>query len=50
MTTTSKVKYVSTTALSKELKMNVKETFNIFLENGSINRMDDQWVLTEKGK
>jgi hypothetical protein len=50
MTTTSKVKYVSTTALSKELKMNVKETFNIFLANGLINRVDDQWVLTEKGK
>jgi hypothetical protein len=50
MTTTSKVKYVSTTALSKELKMNVKETFNIFLENGLINRVDEQWMLTEKGK
>ncbi|MEG9294954.1 glycerol kinase [Mangrovibacillus sp. Mu-81] len=50
MTTTSKVKYVSTTALSKELKTNVKETFNIFLANGLINRVDDQWVLTEKGK
>jgi hypothetical protein len=50
MTTTSKVKYVSITALSKELKMNVKETFNIFLENGLINRVDEQWVLTEKGK
>ncbi|MEI2664052.1 glycerol kinase [Rossellomorea sp. LJF3] len=50
MSTTGKVKYVSTTALSKELKINVKDMFNIFLANGFINRVDDYWVLTEKGK
>ncbi|CAN7534649.1 glycerol kinase [Rossellomorea sp. LjRoot5] len=50
MSTTDKVRYVSTTALSKELKINVKEMFNIFLANGFINRVDDNWMLTEKGK
>ena len=49
MSTTDKVKYLSTTALSKELNLNVKEMFNIFLKNGFINRVDDNWVLTEKG-
>ncbi|SDK47227.1 glycerol kinase [Sediminibacillus albus] len=50
MSATDKVKYISTTALSKELNMNVKEVFQICLSNGLINRKDDTWVLTEKGK
>lgn len=50
MSTMNKIKYLSTTALSKELKMNVKEVFQIFLNDGLIERNNDNWVLTEKGK
>ncbi|SEQ49130.1 hypothetical protein SAMN05216232_2599 [Virgibacillus subterraneus] len=50
MATTNQVKYFSTTALSKELKMNVKEVFQILLDNGLIVRANDNWLLTEKGK
>ncbi|MRH41573.1 glycerol kinase [Aquibacillus halophilus] len=50
MSTSNKVKYISTTALSKELKMNVKEVFQIFLANGLINRVEENWVLTDNGR
>ncbi|WP_226036713.1 hypothetical protein [Aquibacillus saliphilus] len=30
--------------------MNIKEVFQIFLANGLINRVDDNWVLTENGE
>ncbi|MCP8615243.1 glycerol kinase [Salirhabdus salicampi] len=50
MSATNKVKYISTTVLSKELKMNVKEIFEILLKNGMIKRVDENWILTDKGK
>ncbi|WP_246050068.1 glycerol kinase [Aquibacillus sediminis] len=50
MSVTNKIKYISTTALSKELKMNVKEVFQILLDQGLIERIDGNWVLTENGK
>ncbi|GGM28014.1 hypothetical protein GCM10011351_12380 [Paraliobacillus quinghaiensis] len=50
MKTSNKIKFLSTTALSKELKMNVKEVFQILLNDGLIKRIDDNWVLTEKGE
>ncbi|SFL61550.1 hypothetical protein SAMN04487943_102465 [Gracilibacillus orientalis] len=50
MTTSRKAKYLSTTALSKELKMNVKQVFQILLDNDLVERVDDNWVLTEKGE
>ncbi|MDQ0233109.1 glycerol kinase [Metabacillus malikii] len=43
-------KYISTTALSKEIKIAAKEVFNLLSENGLISREDNNWVLTEKGK
>ncbi|MDX8047599.1 hypothetical protein SH601_16680 [Gracilibacillus sp. S3-1-1] len=50
MTTSQKTKYLSTTALSKELKMNVKQVFKILLDNNLVKRVDDNWGLTEKGE
>ncbi|RCW77029.1 glycerol kinase [Saliterribacillus persicus] len=50
MKTSDKIKYLSTTALSKELKMNVKEVFQILLKDGLIKRVENNWVLTEKGE
>jgi hypothetical protein len=44
------VKYISTTALSKELKIPVKELFEVFQTSGFIIREKDAWVLTELGK
>ncbi|GAE94807.1 hypothetical protein JCM21714_3997 [Gracilibacillus boraciitolerans JCM 21714] len=49
MTTSQKTKYLSTTALSKELKVNVKQVFQILLDNDLVKRVHDNWVLTEKG-
>ncbi|RWZ54618.1 glycerol kinase [Halobacillus fulvus] len=50
MATKSKNKYLSTTALSKELNIEVKQVFKMFLGHGLIERENDQWVLTDKGK
>ncbi|WP_237566190.1 phage antirepressor KilAC domain-containing protein [Oceanobacillus massiliensis] len=50
MSITNKIKYLSTTALSKELKMGVKDVFQILLNNNYIERLNDNWILTEKGK
>lgn len=43
-------KYISTTALSKEINLAAKEVFNLLSEKGLISREDNNWVLTEKGK
>ena len=47
---TEKVKYLSTTALSKEMGLTSKDLFGILLNIGLVNREDDVWVLTEQGK
>lgn len=47
---TEKSKSLSTTALSKELNIPVKELFLILQSNGFIVRESDSWVLTELGK
>ena len=43
-------KYVSTSALAKELKMQAKDLFNTLQSQGLISRDMDNWVLTDKGK
>ncbi|GGD98325.1 glycerol kinase [Paenibacillus nasutitermitis] len=43
-------KYVSTSALAKELKMQAKDLFGILLSQGLIDRENESWVLTDKGK
>ncbi|WP_101842020.1 glycerol kinase [Halobacillus sp. Marseille-P3879] len=50
MKSNQKVKYISTTALSKELKLGVKEVFKILLDHKLIDRANENWVLTQKGK
>jgi hypothetical protein len=47
---TTKIKYLSTTALSKELEIPLKEFFSKLVHDGLIIREDDNWALTEKGK
>lgn len=47
---TEKVKYLSTTALSKEMGLKSKELFEVLMSKGLINRENDAWVLTELGK
>ncbi|MFC4022319.1 glycerol kinase [Oceanobacillus longus] len=46
----NQVKYLSTTALSKELKMGVKDVFQVLLDNDYITRVNEKWELTENGK
>jgi hypothetical protein len=43
-------KYVSTSALAKEMNMQAKDLFQQLLEKGFINRDNDSWILTEQGK
>lgn len=43
-------KYLSTTALSKELQLLAKEVFNLLSESGLVIRKEDNWNLTDKGK
>lgn len=43
-------KYLSTTALSKELKIPTKEVFKLLSDNGLVNRDGENWMLTETGK
>ncbi|WP_307206505.1 glycerol kinase [Paenibacillus harenae] len=43
-------KYVSTSALAKELKLQVKDLFANLQEKGLISREDENWVLTDQGK
>ncbi|MEC0089878.1 glycerol kinase [Paenibacillus macquariensis] len=47
---TEKVKYQSTTALSKEMGLSAKVLFEVMMNNGLISRENDTWVLTEQGK
>ncbi len=44
------IKYLSTTALSKELQLPAKEVFKLLSDNGLVRRLDDNWLLTELGK
>lgn len=44
------IKYLSTTALSKELQLPAKEVFQLLSDNGLVSRLDDNWFLTELGK
>ncbi len=43
-------KYLSTSALAKELKLQAKDLFGTLQEKGFIDRDNDNWVLTDKGK
>jgi len=44
------VKYLSTTALSKEIQIPVKEVFKLLAENRLVKREGDNWILTDEGK
>ena len=46
----STIKYISTSALAKEMKIAAKDLFQKLLEKGFINRENDNWTLTELGK
>ena len=50
MSEAAKIKYLSTTALAKELNIPIKKLFEVFSTNGFIERENDNWILTEKGK
>lgn len=43
-------KYISTSALAKELKISAKDLFQKLLEKGLINRENDNWALTDIGR
>ncbi|WP_026562042.1 hypothetical protein [Bacillus sp. J37] len=43
-------KYLSTTALSKEIQLPAKEVFKLLSESGLVIREEDNWNLTDKGK
>jgi hypothetical protein len=44
------IKYISTTVLSKELNKPAKLLFELLVDKGLIERVDDNWLLTEKGR
>lgn len=44
------MKYISTSALAKELDTNSKQLFSDLKEKGWIYKKDDQWQLTKEGK
>lgn len=44
------IKYISTTALSKELNKPAKVLFELLVDKGLIERINDNWILTNKGK
>ncbi|SER01224.1 hypothetical protein [Piscibacillus halophilus] len=46
----TKDKYLSSTNLSKEMNISTKGMFERLLRNNWIDRVDEQWVLTEKGE
>ncbi|WLD94468.1 glycerol kinase [Alkalihalobacillus sp. AL-G] len=50
MNNTSKVKYLSSTNLAKEMNISTKEIFERLLRSNWIDRVSEQWVLTEKGR
>jgi hypothetical protein len=43
-------KYISTTALSKEIKLPTKEVFKALADGGLVYREENIWVLTDEGK
>lgn len=43
-------KYISTTALSKLINIPTSELFSLLMKMGWIERKNDTWCLTEKGK
>ncbi|AEI45746.1 hypothetical protein [Paenibacillus mucilaginosus] len=43
-------KYVSTSALAKEMSLPAKELFQILLTKGLIQRENENWTLTDQGK
>ncbi|PMC35732.1 glycerol kinase [Bacillus sp. UMB0899] len=43
-------KYLSTTALSKEIQLPAKEVFQLLSESGLVIRKEENWILTDKGK
>jgi len=43
-------KFISTTALSKELHLPVKNVFSLLSDYGLVIREENNWTLTEKGK
>jgi hypothetical protein len=47
---TTKVKHLSTTALSKEMSISTKDLFSQLVQEELIIREDDSWALTEKGE
>lgn len=44
------IKYLSTSALSKEIQIPAKEAFKLLADSGLIKRVENNWVLTDKGK
>lgn len=44
------IKYISTTALAKEIKLQVKDVFKILSDSGLVIRDENNWILTEEGK
>jgi hypothetical protein len=44
------IKFISTTALSKEINIKGKDLFNLLQQQGWIEREGDTWTLTQIGK
>ncbi|MEH7236232.1 glycerol kinase [Bacillus sp. JJ1562] len=44
------IKYLSTTALSKEIQIPAKEVFKLLANYGLVKREEDNWILTNEGK
>jgi len=44
------IKYLSTTALSKEIQIPAKEVFKLLADTGLVKRENDNWILTNDGK
>jgi hypothetical protein len=44
------MEYLSTSSLANHLSISANDLFSKFKENGLIDRKDDKWILTEKGK
>ncbi|MFJ8264775.1 glycerol kinase [Peribacillus asahii] len=44
------IKYLSTTALSKEIQLPAKEVFKLLADKGLVKREKDNWILTDEGK
>lgn len=47
---TQEIKYLSGTALAKELGMATRDFFSILVEMGYIEKDGDNWKLTDIGK